>query len=73
MGEISCRSSFNILVMNKLFYITLFLLFTVTVSAQEAWPDVKVENEKGEVISTKEIIAGRMAKRSRFQCYCCIY
>ena len=45
MGEISCRSSFNILVMNKLFYITLFLLFTVTVSAQEAWPDVKVENE----------------------------
>ena len=61
MGEISCRSSFNILVMNKLFYITLFLLFTVTVSAQEAWPDVKVENEKGEVISTKEILGGKPA------------
>ena len=30
MGESSCRSSFNILVMNKLFYITLFLLFNVT-------------------------------------------
>ena len=61
MGEISYRSSFNILVMNKLIYIVFFLLFTLTASAQDAWPDVKVENAKGEVISTKNILGGKPA------------
>ena len=61
MGEFSYRSSFNILVMNKLIYIVFFLLFTLTASAQDAWPDVKVENAKGEVISTKNILGGKPA------------
>ena len=61
MGEFSYRSSFNILVMNKLIYIVFFLLFTLTASAQDAWPDVKVENAKGEVISTKNILGGNPA------------
>lgn len=61
MGEFSHRSSFNILVMNKLIYIVFFLLFTVTASAQDAWPDVKVENAKGEVISTQNILGGKPA------------
>ena len=61
MGEFSYRSSFNILVMNKLIYIVFFLLFTLTASAQDAWPDVKVENAKGEVISTKNILGGTRA------------
>ena len=61
MGEFSYRSSFNILVMNKLIYIFFFLLFTLTASAQDAWPDVKVENAKGEVISTKNILGGKPA------------
>ena len=61
MGEFSYRSSFNILVMNKLIYIVFFLLFTLPASAQDAWPDVKVENAKGEVISTKNILGGKPA------------
>jgi cytochrome c biogenesis protein CcmG/thiol:disulfide interchange protein DsbE len=61
VGEFSYRSSFNILVMNKLIYIVFFLLFTLTASAQDAWPDVKVENAKGEVISTKNILGGKPA------------
>ena len=61
MGEFSYRSSFNILVMKKLIYIVFFLLFTLTASAQDAWPDVKVENAKGEVISTKNILGGKPA------------
>ena len=61
MGEPSLRGSFNILVMNKLIYIVFFLLFTVAASAQDAWPDVKVENEKGEVVSTQNILGGKPA------------
>lgn len=61
MGEPSLRGSFNILVMNKLTYIVFFLLFTVAASAQDAWPDVKVENAKGEVVSTQNILGGKPA------------
>ena len=61
MGEPSLRGSFNILVMNKLIYIVFFLLFTVAASAQDAWPDVKVENAKGEVVSTQNILGGKPA------------
>lgn len=61
MEESSHRGSFNILVMNKLIYIVFFLLFTVAASAQDAWPDVKVENAKGEVISTQNILGGKPA------------
>lgn len=61
MGGFSLRGSFNILVMNKLNYIIFFLLFTVAASAQDAWPDVKVENAKGEVISTQNILGGKPA------------
>ncbi len=61
MEEFSHRGSLNILVMNKLIYIVFFLLFTVAASAQDAWPDVKVENAKGEVISTQNILGGKPA------------
>lgn len=61
MGEPSLRGSFNILVMNKLIYIVFFLLFTVAASAQDVWPDVKVENAKGEVVSTQNILGGKPA------------
>lgn len=61
MEEFSHRGSFNILVMNKLIYIVFFLLFTVAASAQDAWPDVKVENAKGEVVSTQNILGGKPA------------
>ncbi len=61
MGEFSLRGSLNILIMNKLIYILFFLLFTVAASAQDAWPDVKVENAKGEVISTQNILGGKPA------------
>ncbi len=61
MGEFSLRGSFKILVMNKLIYIVFFLLFTVAASAQDAWPDVKVENAKGEVISTQNLLGGKPA------------
>lgn len=61
MGEFFLRGSLNILIMNKLIYILFFLLFTVAASAQDAWPGVKVENAKGEVISTQNILGGKPA------------
>lgn len=47
--------------MSKYIYFVLFLFFAATVSAQEAWPDVKVENDKGEVVSTKSMLGGKPA------------
>lgn len=61
MGKFFHRSSFNILIMNKFIYIVFCLLFSVTVSAQDTWIDVKVENAKGEVVSTQEILGGKPA------------
>lgn len=47
--------------MSKYIYFVLFLFFAAMASAQEAWPDVKVENAKGEVVSTKSMLDGKPA------------
>ncbi len=46
---------------NRLTIILLFLFTALSVSAQEVWPDVKVENEKGETVGTAEILGGKPA------------
>lgn len=49
--------------MNKSFICSLFLflLLAVSASAQSVWPDVKVENEKGEQVNTQKILGGKPA------------
>lgn len=49
--------------MNKsiIYFILMLLLPVLPVSAQSVWPDLKVENEKGEAVSTKQILDGKPA------------
>lgn len=47
--------------MHRLVFIVLSLLFTLSVSAQDIWPSVKVENGKGEIVDTQDILGGKPA------------
>lgn len=47
--------------MNRIICFTFLLLFTLAASAQDAWPNVKVENNKGEVIETRSLLDGKPA------------
>lgn len=47
--------------MNKIFALLFALLCSSMLSAQVAFPSLKVENQKGEVIDTKEVLDGKPA------------
>lgn len=47
--------------MHRLAFILLSLLFCLSVSAQSVWPSVEVENDKGEVIKTLDVLEGKPA------------
>lgn len=47
--------------MYKLTFILLSLLFALSASAQDIWPSVKVENEKGEIVNTQDMLCGKPA------------
>lgn len=61
MSEIRHNFLYNFLFMNKLISLVFLLFCTFALSAQTVWPDVKVENEKGEIQNTKHLLGGKPA------------
>lgn len=47
--------------MKKYICFLLSLCFAASLAAQDVWPNVKVENNKGEVVETKDVLQGKPA------------